>query len=785
VQASTLNFSDVATLNRVYLDANPPKIESIELKNLTLENLWGSLKKLESSTVFSDSEVLEYSGYTLDSSNSSTLASQDTARGDPLYLPSSIEGKFAKEGDRITLVITVSDDNIDETATLNVDLGDFGLGSVTSASTTKVSDTQIKFEWEITVGSVSEGSAFAVFDIEDEYGNNLNERIQSAEVAEIDNTALVDTSISSYSTKDSMNTYNAKAPYSGEAYRYFNSDYRLAYSSSSDARAYLILFRQDGTESDAGSSSVDFQNVDSGGTSIYYGAAKSSEDFSFEDISTGNYDGKYEVKRILSIDKAGNISNTNGDSIFYGSSIETENELAYILNSNISVLASSSSINEGEYFVDTMAPQGVEGKIIKVSDADPSLDSYLGLSGELPFKYGDILKLTLTATDYNIAQAADQSIVSVGSTSLNASASLTLTDSATPPWETAMFEVDNSSDSIDDHNFYDATVVDKAGNSSPADIIGTLSNITPALVSINLYENFWSNWKNETTEVSGDSSLQADNSGDTYGFSKGSKSSNAPRPLFALNFSGDLSTVAYLKLTVNGTEHFEAYTPTTYDISITDVDAGIYLTPNTKNIVSAISYSAAGKPAATLDTSYIVADTEVNSSSTAQLTKSADYIASTEKYEFELDFSSILELAGLKGYKVKSVKTNVNGETISSSPMIDYPSGDNSLGSDYDGHMGLSTTPFTTLTGANIKRTVSISKDDLLPGSRSTLVVSLIDALGSQKDIDFNFLLPEPSVKLKAKTIDSRKIRESAVKVVGESYSDKGFEVKTLEDTGE
>ncbi len=780
--ASTTAFNRSETLKRVHVDVQPPKIDEIVFTNLTLQNLWDSMKTLGNSGLFTSSEVSAYSGYLLNDTNSSDLADQDSANGGVLSLPDGTEGKFAKEGDRLIVSITVSDDNIDETATLDIDLDDFGIGSATSISKTKISDTQIKFDWEITINTVSEGTAFAVFDVEDKYGNNLNERFEKAEMAQLDNTAIEDAGISSFTINGS-----SKYPYNNEIYRYLNDDYEIEYTDSNDARTHLVLFRHDGLQSDTGISNVGFQNTNFGGTPLYYGATQDSNDFEFENVSTGNYDGKYEIKRILAIDKAGNISETNGTGIVYGSSTSGEEEIGNILDANIASIGTNSSIEDGEYFVDTVAPRDVLGKVIKVSDADPSLNTLMGLPKELAFKENDRIKVTLEGNDYNLANAIHQSIARVGGVRINATVDMTLNDSASipPNWETTEFIVENGVDTLSNHNFYDATVVDKAGNSTLYNIIATLSNETPASANIILYENFRGDWKNASTQIDGNDTLQADYGGNTYGFSKGSEYSDSTQPRFALNFVGDLSTVSYLRINLNGTDYLKAYTPSSSDISVAAVDNGRYLVPNSRNTIKVLPYSISGKPAISEDTAYIVADTGINSSTSTKLTRSANYMPATEKYEFDLNLSGVLELAGLKGYKVKTVKTKINGTTSSSSPTITYPFGDSSLGSDYDNHIGLITVPSAILTGANIDRTVGISRDDLVPGSRVVLIVSVIDNLGSQDDLEFSFLLSEPTVKIKATTNDSNRVRESNVELVGETGSNTGFEVEALEETGE
>ncbi len=772
--ASTATVSSTETLKEVYVDVTPPQIDSIEFTNTTLENFWGSLQSVDKNAVFSgtgdENKVSEYSHYLINNPE------EVNAKG-RFILPSSIQGRFAKKGDRIKLVITVSDDNLADLDNLGdramkIDLENFGTDSILNSSVIKVSDTQVKFEWVISVTSSSNGNVFAKFDIEDKSGNNLNELITKSQVAKLDNTPIEDPDIISYS-KNGIE----EEMYANENYRYFNDDYAIKYSKSNGARAHLILFRHDDSQSDNGYSNTysDFNNINSGQTLVYYGAVKNSKNFSFPGDST-DYDGKYEIKRMIAIDKSGNISTLDGDTISYGSDDESKETIVYILKNNTNIV-NDTSINSGEYFVDNVAPGNIEGRIIKVNDAEPKLDSLLGLPAALPFKGKDTVKITLTATDHNLAMTADQSIGRSGSDRLNSTADLQLLDNVNSPplWQTDTFRVLEEENTMINNDFYTAYIADKAGNITQYSVQGTLSNIVPSPAEIELYENF-SDWENEDTKITGNSSLRANDGSNTYTFSKGSVWSNAKKPRFALSFSNP-GTVKYLKLNLNGREYFEPSSTTSSSISIAAIDDGLYLIPNSKNEVVTISYSESGKPSRQ-NTSYIVVDTGINSSSALKLTNSATYKPADKEYEFELDFSNFLELAGLKGYKVKSVQTNANGKLKTFSPTISYPDGDQNLGSDYQNHMEISTSPSTEFTGNNIKKTVSISKDDLIPGSRIELIVVLIDSLGSKGEATFSFLIPEPSVRLKAKTTGSNRVMVSDIKMVGESNANKGFEVE-------
>lgn len=593
---------------------------------------------------------------------------------------------------------------------------------------------------------------------------------------------------------------------------YINSDNTLTYKSTEDGtniiegntgvRTYIKLFSYDDP---IGEPYSDFERssekyipptvIPNSGTPHYYTGLSNYyytiiKETQYENVvadSSHSYDGKYFIQKVMAIDKAGNVEDIDT------TGISTANLKTVLINQ---IAIPTDATNKFTYYVDTIAPY-VSGVMQKTHDSNTDLslgidlDTALRLTPDVwddyapPFKTGDTAGIKVDLEDQNIYACIVNDIYNFSSDQIfNASGSYILSD----------ITVTNTGITDGNHTFFNVTAVDKAGNSTSANINGDLLNSIPSNIALEVYEDHKTKWLNESTQITGDNSL-VDNDDYSYRFSKGADRSGSTKPdiyITNINNSGDDMTQV-IGIDVSGEKKF--YNHGYYKSSTAQTDVNLfemnskdsslnnfYLTPNSKNTVTVTPYG----PSGVKGNDYIenvVIDTNVNSSSGTSLTESATYNSSSEKYEFDLDFSKVLELAGLKGYKVKNIVTKINGKTVSSSPTVYYTDSGNA-DSSYDNHIILSTEPSTVLAGNNITRTVGISKSDVIPGSRCTLEVSVLDSLGSQQDVEFNFLLPEPSVNLKAKTSNSNRIRESNIKVVGESNGN-GFGVKNIEEKGE
>ncbi len=505
-------------------------------------------------------------------------------------------------------------------------------------------------------------------------------------------------------------------------------------------------------------------------------------------LDSHNNDGAYTVVKLIAIDKAGNIETENKENI--------DTILSQLSNAGLSGTVY-------EYFVDTIDPY-IKVSLEKIADANG-----LPLSGNVPFKNKDTLRLALDLHDYNLYSYRTTALNPV----LTNSGLTSNPDFSFPIAETKHevdslenisidFTVENSTDTTSaGHIFGTATAKDKAGNESTASLIGELTNTIPTPVYIELYEQYWGdNWTNSATNILGDGTLSAADGTNTYSFSKGALKSNSSKPDIYITGIDTTGTdrVQFLKINIAGKgEVFYDHTLTTTtpeDLRLEEINSNdsnitnFYLIPNSKNIMTVTPVGPSGilgisyNPSGNVNSTYAVIDTEVNSDAMdTQTMNTAELNNSTGNYEFKLDFSNILELSGLKGYKIEGVTSS--GNSISTS-VVNYPTGETSLGSNYANHMALSATPSANLVSASIEKVITIDKDDLMQGSRAVLKVSVIDSLGSKKTFDLHYLLEEPSVELKAKTNNSNRLRKSYIRLVGDD-GNKGFKVETLEETGE
>ena len=532
-------------------------------------------------------------------------------------------------------------------------------------------------------------------------------------------------------------------------------------------RAYINIFSYNSDESDISTTNPDITGTPHKGTSIadakYYRAVLenngSFDDVILTDISGHTNDGGYHINKVMAVDKAGNVETTNK---------------IYL---PIIVLEADSSGAVADYYVDTINPL-INASFKKTGDLHPELDSAFGLPQELPFKHGDDVELSLNVVDYNLdTYDVDENGISI-------------TDDFSfpvPNTSTLSFTVENltTDDTGAGYAFYIIRASDKAGNSSLEAVSGHLLNTPPSNIALERYEDYKINWMNSSTGISGISSLQ-DPEENGYSFSKGSLFSGDLKPDIYITgqyYSGidkyGSDKVQLLRVDLNGDQVYynhgilspgEDYLNLDYintkDASIND----FYLQANSKNTVTVTPYGASG----VMGNDYIeriVIDTDVNSDS--NLMSNGSYISSSGKYSFDLDFSQILELAGLTGYKINKITVKNGGDTKTT-----Y---DNTSSTDFT---SLTAVPSTTLTTSNVSDNILIDKGNLVPGSRSTLYVDVIDALGSEKEVQFTLLVPEPSIKLKAKTTSSDRVMESDVKIVGETIDDKGFEVETVQNSG-
>ena len=562
-----------------------------------------------------------------------------------------------------------------------------------------------------------------------------------------------------------------------------NSAYYLEHSSSEEGRgsdysledlttgytgtrAYIDIFSYNNSESDIqefdpGISTVPYTGS-ALGTKYYNVILGYSDDILIDSIGHKN-DGGYHINKVMAIDKAGNVEAAN------------KTDLATILSEV------DYTTEVYDYYIDTISPI-ITASLQKTADLYPDLDSVFGLPAELPFKFGDQLKLSLKVIDYNLNEYSldDSSIYLTNSYSFPLLNTAELTFTVQNP---------TTDSSGSNYEFFTATAEDKAGNSSTVPITGELINTAPSDLAMQLYEEHW-DWQNSATYLGGDSTLQ-DPDDYLYRFSKGARRSGSLSPdayitgtaYDKIDDRGD-DKVQILSVDINGDQIYYDHgnltpsDPHRYGINLSDInyyDPNIddfYLSPNSKNIIKATPYGVSGVKGNEY-MEKIVIDTDINSTNT--IVSHGVYSAASETYKFELDFSSIAEFAGLKGYKVNKIIAK-SGNNITTT----Y---DNSSSTTYE---ILPTIPSTKLkTTSGLVSMVELDKSYIKPGTRSILYADVVDGLGSKMQLEFTLLTPEPSVKLTAKTKSSEKKRVSHLKVVGENYDNYGFKVYGIQEAEE
>ncbi len=728
------------------------KVNSVTLSNETTEMLWNSLG-------FSTSESTNYS--MADFTNTGTSLISLTRGGN--------DGNYAKNGDVVTVSANYSfvgapKYSFDENFNLLLDgINCPPISSIHYPSTEEVAHT-------FTIGYLSggnklNGAAYINAGTTDEN----SERIK---VLYVDN--VTPGGEGAAASTQYINNSNSKIDYTSDEEGKGSTEEELT-TGYTGVRAYINLFSYESAQSDMPNYNTINDPGISGlvhsGTNIadkYYTRVVRESSGAFNDpISvddTGHTnDGGYHIHKVMAVDKAGNVATDN----------KTD------LTTIASQMNSSSTISD--YYVDTINPV-LNTSLVKSSDLYSELNSAFGVPAVLPFKNGDELELSFSINDYN-----------PDTYSLAESGTVDVTNSYSFPYTGASpltFTVENltTQDSGNSYPLFTLTATDKAGNSSIEPVTGRLLNTIPSQVSLQLFEDHW-NWLNSNTGITGSSSLTDPNDSD-YVFSKGATTSNSSSPDIYItgdNFSAidndanDGNNVIVIGANINGQDVYYNHgslSPGQSALNLTDINTndssinGFYLVPNSKNTVKVVPYGPSGVKGFEYLKKVLV-DTMVNSNTT--LISNGTYLPSTEKYRFDLDFSKISEFAGLTGYKVNKIESKTGNTVVKT-----Y---DNSASTTYT---SLSTVPSTSLTqSSGLTDTLEFNKTDVMPGSRSKLFIDVIDSLGSEREIEFTLLVPEPSLNLKAKTANSNRMRETSVKVVGESNGNKGFGINSIEEKGE
>jgi hypothetical protein len=331
-----------------------------------------------------------------------------------------------KPGDTLELGITLEDfnlnildtiDSFDDLASLginlNTDLFDTG---ITVVKTTNA-DGSVTLTITVTVKSdLGEGSKELLNDsgIRDKAGNETILKDGSNTITpsiNVDDTPLSDISDANITISEG-NEVNG-AYYLGESHA---PDYNYVLSNTSaDALAYVVLYEYDYSQSDLSSQPTltDAEKAELGteitisGTTYYYEVLASGVTTATMPIDTtdNKYDGKYIVRRVVGVDKAGNMLESTDTS-------ETVSSLSALTAGTTSKLT---------HYVDTLAPRVTNFVVtndslvssltgLGISDTSSATTDILagsGTNGNIPnVKASDELTLSITLRDANLLSLA-------------------------------------------------------------------------------------------------------------------------------------------------------------------------------------------------------------------------------------------------------------------------------------------------------------------------------------------------------------------------------------------
>ncbi len=461
------------------------RINSLSITNNTTEKLWESMGL--------SSELVErYS--TANFTNTGDSVADITAAGD------GTDGNYAKEKDSITISLSydiVSDSKY--TFDDSIELLFNGLSAPYITKSTDLYTGEINYTFGLNNFS---GNGVAYIN-----AGTVTQDSERIKILYIDNkdpdsefASITPTYVNS-STHELY--YSSDEEGKGDTEEYLTTGY-------TGTRAYIDVFSYDSSQSDIEAYNANY------GLSItgmpHNGTLLSNEKYcrvifgySGEVIvdETGHTnDGRYQINKIIAVDKAGNVQTEN-----------KTNVISIALQADVSTTAF-------EYYVDTISPI-LSASLEKTQDFYTELNDVFNLPAAVAFKNGDLLEIQINATDYNL-----------DTYSISEDTSIDLTDSYSfPVSDTPIltFTVESLSDSAENYQFFTATATDKAGNSSTEPLTGQIINTAPSNVKLEIYEDYRINWVNSSTGISG-SSLLEDPTDTGYRFSKGALFSNTSKP---------------------------------------------------------------------------------------------------------------------------------------------------------------------------------------------------------------------------------------------------------------
>ncbi|WP_028854811.1 vWA domain-containing protein [Psychrilyobacter atlanticus] len=712
-------FAQTKILEEVAIDVTPPKIVEISIVDQTLRKFLKSMKMIEDTPLFTDTEAENYSGYTATNENE-------------LKNLLSNAGSYVKTGDLLDITLIIEDKNLTEND-IYVGIGELGWEKpfITDESTTDIN--RFKLTWTgVEVGGVS-GSIGVGNTIEDRYGNVGD---QNLSLLNIDITDI----IPSRTIRD--NTNNLVSSHLSDGKYYINADYKIELGGTGDVyRAGIAAFKYDNTKSDNKEGIPAYHHSENG---LYTGGVKGNQ-FNIGVDSTHKADGEYKGK-IYGMSKSGKLVDITNYSV---------NDFDKILDMNYE----NSTLSQTTIMVDTVEPVISNISIINRTFMDKYGVNSIGSSGTTYVKDEDRVEVSFDIKDFNMYSQEIGSSVSKGgylleligysvdelSGQIVSSGGAGLTDTYTV---TYTFKINDSS-TVETDIDINLKGEDKAGNQAVEKRTIVLDNSKPKGVVLEVYEAV-KDWENITTQRTGDSGLSSGG----YKFTKGGATSLISDPMIYAKISGTGADVRYLKIEKNGGtgDPLLDILGETSEIKI-DGSNGTKFGTDVINVavVTPISISGVeGDPSAPFN---FVVDTRINTSYLQ-----GGIIGSLTGGKINIDLSSLEELVGIDGYNYIFV---VGGKAVKQG-----------------GENNLNGASFTTIQNGSITSSnIEIDTSLFAGGSRGDLKITVWDRLGHEKIFEKAYFIPTKSLGIKATIEEEVKRRETKLKIIGEGTNDK-FELE-------
>lgn len=806
------------SVKNVGLDAGPPKLISLSMKNLTnIDEL--KLMKLGDGTesVFSEAEAVSLS--TL--SYVPFEAAPETSYG---YNHSGIknitfdsrtnklitDGRFVKQGDEIEVTAVFIDENFDTTSVnteenRNVikarfesltDIPSYIIPTETNYETNFkigiMAGVKITAKWKIKViKSVEHLKAEMNLKAVDAIGYNSQTQVGDIDIAIVDNKKPGNPSWNAISaSRDTLGAVpavpdmlkSANGGWITNARYQVNGEDRNGIVDENGIRAFKVYYNYDHTKSDLGLANRggignhDGDESDGGARYFYIKAGNGinlgedgvtilpSSGIGVKDVDLVNHydDGRY-IYKILAVDKAGNTTEI------------------------------TNSVAEQTVFVDTIAPRINDLVLKKVADRDNlNIVFYDNL-----VKEGDAARIEYTTTDYNVSEngtdylsvanpeyswmingAAELPSINLGSAgSLNVAG--TGRDITVRIGDTAFNKNTNlpnilivNSALVEQLMTTTVMAKDIAGNISTATITPLLDNIAPQKLEVYSYA-----YEKITPAVSYATSIsesikaiynQEPSTGVIH-ITRGGESRDFYIKLRGTGNSVLPSDAAYYTVTLGNKESSKKDIPvssdnikfsTTYNTAdFIPVDGVNTISVKVRDLVGNISEISDIKGVITLDTM-------IGNSSTVTTYSGGTAKLAGGNYEFKLSNIKIMEFAGIK----EVVPVRIENGTVMKQITDVYAIVTNKL-------------PNAAGNENNINETLYIPKNKIpavVQGTRANLTLKFTDNLGNVKDFKVSYLVPKEGVEIKSQQTDSEKETRTKVKVVGENQ----FELQKSEEGG-